>query len=67
MVRVLLDGFHVDTVELETPISTINFVDAVLTPKVRDIIKEEERVVVSVFPVPEDSPRVVLITTELEL
>ncbi len=67
MARILLDGFHVDTVELGTSLRTMDFVDAVLTPKVTDIIKEEGRVVVSVFPVPEDSPRIVIITTELEL
>ena len=58
--KIYVDGFWIDAVEFspEADIET-----AAVTPKVTELI--EGRTIQSIIPLPEDHPRVVLITTEL--
>ncbi len=55
--KVLLDGFLVDVIALG---------DDPLTPTVKEILKEAERVVAAIVPIPPENPNIILISTELD-
>jgi hypothetical protein len=67
--KILLDGFHVDTLQTEYPVvysSAAGYERCALTSKVKAIVEEEGRVVVSVVPIPPTIPhKMLLINTEL--
>ena len=65
--KILLDGFHVDTVETKGSLycATLKGYERfALTDKVKSIIEEENRTVVSIVPIMSAEPRLILINTE---
>lgn len=54
--KIYIDGFHIDDVELE---------EIALTPKVKAALEEEGKVVKKIVPVPKHNPQFILIETEL--
>lgn len=56
-VKILLDGFEVEEVELG---------EDYITPLIKEIVEQAGKKIDTIVPIPEHCPNIVLISTELE-
>lgn len=63
LTKIYVDGFHVDDVEIPKLCDHVE--EVALTPKVKELLGEEDKVIADMYPVPLDNPRFIMITTEM--